>query len=52
LQEATKLRSAAAVFPPLSLPKNVQFPRLCTCAHNRGYVQPMIMCIAAGMGTR
>ena len=27
LQEATKLRSTAAVLPPLSLPKNVQLPR-------------------------
>src|SRR6266852_5925113 len=27
LQEAIKLRSTAAVLPPLSLPKNVQLPR-------------------------
>ena len=27
LQEAMKLRSTAAVLPPLSLPKNVQLPR-------------------------
>jgi hypothetical protein len=27
LQEAMKLRSTAAVLPPLSLPKNVQFVR-------------------------
>ena len=27
LQDATKLRSMAAVLPPLSLPKNVQLPR-------------------------
>ncbi len=27
LKEATKLRSTAAVLPPLSLPKNVQLPR-------------------------
>jgi hypothetical protein len=27
LQEATKLRSTAAVLPPVSLPKNVQLPR-------------------------
>jgi hypothetical protein len=27
LQDAMKLRSTAAVLPPLSLPKKVQFPR-------------------------
>jgi hypothetical protein len=39
-----KLRRMAAVLPPLSLPKNVQLPRLCSVAHNRGYVQALIMC--------
>jgi hypothetical protein len=39
-----KLRSTAAVFPPWSLPKNVQLPRLCATEHNRGYVQALIMC--------
>ena len=36
LQEAIKLRSTAAVLPPLSLPKKVQFPRLCAPEYNRG----------------
>ena len=44
LQEAMKLRSTAAVLPPLSLPKNVQLPRLRAREHNRGYVRAMIMC--------
>ena len=34
-QEVTKLRSTAAVLPPLSLPKNVQLLRLCRRVHNR-----------------
>ena len=42
-QEATKLRSTAAVLPPRSLPKNVQLLRLCTRAHKRNYAQPGIM---------
>src|ERR1044071_3826785 len=33
LQEAMKLRSTAAVFPPLSLPKNVQLPRPIAITH-------------------
>ena len=31
LQDATKLRSTAAVLPPLSLPKNVELPRPARC---------------------
>ena len=30
-----KLNSTAAVFPPLSLPQNVQLARLCRALHNR-----------------
>ena len=33
LQEAMKLRSTAAVLPPLSLPKKVQFPRPTAITH-------------------
>jgi len=36
-QEEMKLRSTAAVFPPLSLAKKVQLLRLCTRAHNRDW---------------
>jgi len=42
-QEEMKLRSKAAVLPPLSLPKKVQLFRLCARVHNRNYVQSAIM---------
>ena len=43
-QEAMKLRSTAAVWPPRSLPKNVQLDLLCTRVHKRSYAQSLIMC--------
>jgi len=42
--DVTKLRRTAAVFPPLSLPKNVQLFRLCSSEHKRNYVQATNMC--------
>jgi hypothetical protein len=43
-QEATKLRNAVAVLLPSSFPNNIQLLRLCPIAHNRNYVQALIMC--------
>jgi hypothetical protein len=39
LQVAMRLFSTAAVRPPWSLPKNIQFFRLWKYFHNRNYVQ-------------
>jgi len=40
-QEEMKLRSTAAVLPPLSLPKKVQLLRLCARVHNRNWTKPL-----------
>jgi hypothetical protein len=42
--DVTKLRSTAAVFPPLSLPKKVQLLRLCARLHKRNFAQSLVMC--------
>ena len=43
-QDAVKLRRMAAVVPPRSLPKNIQFLRLSKYFDSRNYVQVRIMC--------
>src|ERR1019366_5254535 len=52
LQEAMKLRSTAAVLPPLSLPKNVQLPRPSTISRLARSVAPLSIVTGHGVFLR